>query len=295
MAYSHEQNYVIGEKSAWVGIISNLLLFIVKIFAGIYGRSQAMIADAFHTASDALTSMTVLVGFKIAKKPADKEHPFGHGRAESIAAKIVSLILIFLGVKIALDSAKIFVLGKMTAPHAIALYAAILSIIVKEIVYRRVIRASKRINSASLRADAYHHRSDVLSSFAALVGITGARLGWTFLDPLAGIIVAGFIIRIGAEAFHAAYDELMDAAPPKKLRNKIENIVRSSEGVKEVKRIMVRKGGIDLFLEVIIGVDGKETVEEGHATTVKIKKNIISAMPNVKDVVVHVEPRGKTD
>ncbi len=295
MAHSYGDEYKVGFKSAWLGIWSNLLLFIIKIFAGIVGRSQAMIADAFHTASDALTSVAVLVGFRIACRPADKHHPFGHGRAESIAAKIVSLVLILIGLKIAYDSARILIAGDMTEPGGIALVAAVISIVVKEFTYRYVIAASSIIKSTSLRADARHHRSDVLSSVAALIGIAGARLGHPFMDPLAGIIVAGFIIKMGAGAFHEAYDELMDAAPPEELRKQIEHFVMEVEGVDRIKKIMVRKAGIEFFIEIIIGVDGSKTVKEGHQITMKIKKNILSRMSGAKDVIVHVEPRGTTD
>jgi cation diffusion facilitator family transporter len=290
MAHVHEHSYEVGEKGAWTGIYSNVILFILKFLAGIFGHSQAMIADSFHTASDAFTSIAVLVGFKIARKPADTEHPFGHGRAESIAAKIVSIIIILVGLKLVHDSAKILILKDFVRPGSIALFAAVASIIVKEVTYRRVLRASKEIGSASLRADAYHHRSDVLSSVAALIGIAGAMMGWTFLDPLAGILVAGFIIKIGTEVFHMAYDELMDAAPPRGLVTEIEKIVMSTGGVIEVKKVMVRKYGIDLFLEVTIGVDKNKTVREGHFVTTQVEKNICKAMQNVTNVTVHVEP-----
>lgn len=288
------QSYKIGEKGARLGIFSNIILFVVKLFAGIVGRSQAMIADAFHTASDALTSVGVFVGFKIAKQPADAHHPFGHGRAESIVAKIVSIVLIFVGLGIAFNSAKILISGELHEPGSIALIVAVISIIVKEITYRIVIKASEEIDSASLKADAYHHRSDALSSVAALVGIAGAKMGYTFMDPLAGIIVAGFIIKIGVESFHKAYDELMDAAPPEILKKKIEKAILGVDGVKEVKKIMVRKNGIELFIEVIIGVDGVITVDEGHSITVRTEKAVEKDILNVRDVLVHVEPCGVT-
>jgi len=171
----------------------------------------------------------------------------------------------------------------------------VISIIVKEMTYRRVRRASVKINSVSLKADAYHHRSDVLSSVAALIGISGAMLGSTFMDPLAGVIVGGFIIKLGAEVFHQAYDELMDAAPPEDLRLAIKRDILAVEGVEQVKRIMVRKTGIEFFIELIIGVDGQATVEEGHMVTIKIKKALKDHLDNVRDVIVHVEPRGRTD
>ena len=292
MNHDHFSSYKIGEKAAWFGIVSNVVLFAVKLFAGIFGRSQAMVADAFHTASDALTSVGVFVGFKIAKQPADEHHPFGHGRAESIAAKLVSIVLIFVGLRIAYSSARILISGELTEPNAIALVVAVISIVVKERAYRKVIRTSREIKSSSLRADAYHHRSDALSSVAALIGIAGAMMGYRFMDPLAGIIVAGFIIKVGAETFHVAYDELMDAAPPEDVRDRIKAVILGVEGVDEVKKIMVRKAGIELLMEVTIGVDARKTVVAGHDVTVKIKRDMFREMPEVRDVVIHVEPAG---
>ena len=290
MSNIYLQGYKKGEQGALLGIASNALLFVVKISAGIFGRSQAMIADAFHTASDAVTSICVLIGFKIARKPADKHHPFGHGRAESIMAKIVSIILILVGLGIAYNSASMLVTGRVNTPGVVAIFAAIISIIVKELTYRYVYSQSKKINSSSLKADAYHHRSDALSSVVALVGIAGARFGKTFLDPLAGIIIAGLIIKMGVESFHAAYDELMDAAPSKEFQKNIEEMIDEVEGVKKVKKIMARKSGIEFFVEATIGVDGDITVKEGHAITDKIRQNVFKKAPNVKDILVHVEP-----
>jgi len=290
MANNREHGYEVGQRGAWLGIWTNVALFAVKFLAGIFGRSQAMIADAFHTASDALTSIGVLVGFRIAKKPPDEHHPFGHGRAESIAAKIVSLVLIAVGLSIAVHSAHVLVAREMTEPGSIALIVAIISIIVKEITYRKVSLMGKRIGSTSLKADAMHHRSDALSSVAALIGISAAKMGHTFMDPLAGIIVAGFIIKMGAEVFHMAYDELMDAAPPKELRDEIKNTIAGVEGVEEVKAIMARKMGIEFFIECTIGVDGTKTVKEGHLVTMKVRRDVFRAIPNVHDIIVHVEP-----
>ena len=287
---TYEHGYKLGEKAARLGIVSNILLFAFKLFAGIFGASQAMIADAFHTAGDALTSVGVFVGFKIARKPPDRHHPFGHGRAESIVAKMMSLILILVGLGIACNAARILISGHMTEPGGIALIAAVISIIVKEITYRRVIAVGRKINSVSLKTDAYHHRSDVLSSVAALIGIAGARLGKPFMDPLAGIIVAGFIIKIGVEAFHEAYDELMDAAPPEKTMREIEETAKGVPGVSEVKKVMVRKTGIELFVEITIGVDGAKTVEEGHLITMRVRRALFRGMSNVRDAMVHVEP-----
>ncbi|MBU0570883.1 MAG: cation diffusion facilitator family transporter [Candidatus Omnitrophica bacterium] len=283
-------DYEEGKKAAWLGIVSNILLFALKMFAGIVGRSQAMIADAVHTASDTFTSLAVAIGFKIAQKPADSRHPFGHGKAESIAAKIVSLVLILVGVFIAYKSARILVSGQVLPPRGIALIMGFVSVVVKEITYRYVMLAGDKIDSNALRADAYHHRSDVLSSVAAIIGITGAMLGWTFMDPLAGIVVAGFILKMGMEAFHAAYDDLMDAAAPESLNLRIKEVIRNCKGVDEIRKVMVRKSGIELFVEVTIGVDGRMTVEDGHRITMCIRRDIFKSIPRVRETIVHVEP-----
>jgi cation diffusion facilitator family transporter len=295
MLNSSVDSYRVGEKGAKFGILVNTLLFAAKLFAGIFGRSQAMIADAFHTAGDAFTSAGVLLGFRRAGQPADAHHPFGHGRAESIVAKLVGLVLIVTGAAIAYSSVRMLIGGRGSEPGMIALVAAVVSIIVKEVAYRRVIGWSREINSSSLEGDAWHHRSDALSSIAAFAGIIAARMGMVFMDPLAGIIVGGLIIKVGVGVFHRAYDELMDAAPPEELKELISSSVLEVEGVKEVKSIMVRKAGIDLYLEVIIGVNGSKTVIEAHNITISIKKSIVGRVRNVKDIVVHVEPLGPSD
>jgi len=258
--------------------------------AGILGRSQAMVADAFHTASDILTSAGVLLGFKLAKKPADEHHPFGHGRAESIIAKLMSVLLIGVGVGVALRSAEALASVNMDKPGNFALLAAVVSILVKERMYRKVVKTARDIGSSSLEADAWHHRSDALSSVAALIGIAGSKMGIYYLDPTAGIIVAGLIVKAGVDAFHKAYDELMDAAPSDKVKEDIVSAVTSVEGVSEVRRVMARKSGIEMFLEITIGVDGKKSVREGHNITIKIKRAVVNSMRNVKGIIVHVEP-----
>jgi cation diffusion facilitator family transporter len=285
--------YRTGEKGAWTGIISNLGLFVMKLAAGIAGGSQAMIADAFHTASDVLTSVGVLIGFVVAKQPADDHHPYGHGRAESISAKLVSIVLIAAGFGIAYDSAQMLLTGELKEPGIIALAAAVVSIIIKQIAYVKVRRMASGIRSVSLEADAYHHRSDVFSSMAALAGIAGARMGYAFMDPLAGILVSGFIIKIGADLFHKAYDELMDAAPPEDLRCEVEKLAGSVDGVMEVKKIMSRKAGIEYFFEIIIGIDADLTVSEGHDITHRVRRMIFEQCPDTHDVIVHAEPAGK--
>jgi cation diffusion facilitator family transporter len=286
----HNDSYRQGERGAIVGIFTNLGLFFFKGFAGIFGSSHAMVADALHTASDLLTSIGVLIGFKIAKQPADAHHPYGHGKAESIMAKLVSLTLIIWGAKIAYDAIRVIVAQDFIVPHRIALWAAVVSILVKESLFQYTRFVGKKISSTSLMADAWHHRTDALSSVAALMGIAGARMGMCVLDPIAGFVVAAFVIKIGFTTFHKAYDELMDASLPESLMGELRKLVWEVEGVKQIKNIKARKLGIDILVDMTVDVEGSMSVEKAHQITAKIRRNILTKMPNAKDVFIHVEP-----
>jgi len=288
--HAHDDNYKKGERGALMSICINLGLFFFKGFAGIFGLSHAMVADALHTASDLLTSIGVLIGFKIAKQPPDAHHPYGHGKAESIMAKLVALSLIILGVKVAYDAVKVIALQELVRPRQIALWAAIISILAKEALFRYTYHIGKKISSTSLMADAWHHRTDAFSSVAALIGISGARLGFPVLDPIAGLVVAVFVIKIGFSTFHKAYDELMDASLPKSVMDEIHKLVWDVRDVKKIKNIKARKLGIDVFIDMTIDVDSKISVEEAHNITVKVRQNILTKLPNTKDVMIHVEP-----
>jgi len=290
---AHQHRYSEGGKGAWAGIWVNVLLFAYKITAGIVGHSYAMVADAIHTLSDAVSSVIVLIGFKISERPADSEHPYGHGRAESIAAKIVALILIVLGFKVGLDSIKGMISPGLIVPGQIALWAAVVSIVVKEGLFRYAYKLGKHIDSSALIADSWHHRSDAYSSVAALIGIAGARFGWIYMDPLAGIVVSGLVIKAGIDSFHMAYDELMDAAPDKAIMDKIKDLVLSEEGVCGVHSLRARKTGADIFIEMDIYVDKDETVIGGHSIAERVKRSISDKLPGTKRILVHVEPNIK--
>ena len=288
--HTHKTLYKIGERGTIVAILVNIFVFVFKAFAGIVGRSHAMMADALHTISDLFTSFAVLIGFKIAQKPPDLHHPYGHGRAESIASKVVSLVLIALGVKVAINSFRAMFFDALVTPHQIALWAAVGSIVIKEALYRYSFWLGEKISSTSLKADAWHHRSDALSSIAALIGIGGARLGYPILDPLAGVIVSVLVIKAGVEAFHTAYDELMDAAPPKELLSKIKTLTFQVKGVKAIKDIKARKLGLEMLIDMTIDLDKKLSVEDSHLITDRIKHNILENIQGAKDILIHVEP-----
>jgi len=288
--HPHHDHYKEGEQGALVGIFINLGLFFFKAFAGIFGASHAMISDALHTASDFFTSVGVLVGFKIAKQPADKDHPYGHGRAESIMAKLVALALIIMGIKVAYDAMRVIVIGDLATPHMVALWAAVVSIVIKEGLFQYTHRIGKKISSTSLMADAWHHRTDALSSVAALIGIGGARMGVPILDPIAALIVAALVIKVGFFAFHKAYDELMDGTLPEDVMKDINRLASEVKGTRRIKNVKARKLGIDIFIDMTIDVDPQMSVLDAHNITAEIRSSLFANLCNVKDVLIHVEP-----
>jgi len=288
--YYYKKVYKTGERGALTSFFANVGLFMIKFFAGIIGNSSAMIADAVHTLSDLFSDILVFIGFKIAQKPPDKDHPYGHGRAESIAAKMSSLILIFLGVKVLLNSFHATQSAHILKPGIIAIVAAAVSIVVKLFMYFYVIKLGRKIESASLKTNAYHHQSDAFSSIAALIGIWFARMGFPLMDPVAGMIVAAYVIKTGMSNFHIAYDELMDSAPSEDIVKKIENIVLLNKSVKTLKEMNVRKMGLEYHIDLTIEVDKNISVEDGHAITVQVQRDIKKYFQAAKSVLIHVEP-----
>lgn len=282
--------YARAERGSVVSFVVNGLLFLFKIFAGIAGHSNAMIADALDTLGDTMTSAGMLVGFKIAKRPADSEHPYGHGKAESIIAKLLAIFLIALGVKVAYNSIHVMVSHRIYIPGRIALVAAIVSIIVKLGLFKYTNMLGKKISSTAMTVYSWNIASDVFSSSAALAGIAGARMGCPLLDPVAAFILSILVIRTGVEGFHRAYDELMDGAPAKSVIIGIKNIALMNKDVKAVNDIKIRKMGLDLMIDMTIAVDKHMSVEAGHRVTDIIRDDILKKVPMAKEVFIHVEP-----
>jgi cation diffusion facilitator family transporter len=286
---AHE-NYRYAEKGSIVSIATNGFLFLFKMFAGIAGNSNAMIADAIDTLGDSLTSTGMLVGYRIAKKPADPDHPYGHGKAESIIAKLLAIFLMVLGLKVAYSSIQVMASHQTYIPGKIALVAAIISIIVKLGLFQYTDLLGKKISSTAMTVYSWNLLSDVFSSLAALIGIAGARFGFPLMDPIAAFILSIFIIRTGAVGFHRAYDELMDGAPEKTLIDNITRITLMNKSVNAIKDVKVRKMGLDLMIDMTIDVDKNISVEKAHAVTDQIRRNILSEMHAAKEVFIHVEP-----
>lgn len=272
-------------------IIANTVLTLVKLLAGIFSRSGAMISDAAHSASDVLSTVIVLIGVRLASKEADREHPFGHERYESVAAIVLAVILFSTGLLIGVEGLrKIVSREELSVPGPLALAAAVVSIIVKEVMYRYTARAAKAIDSDALMADAWHHRSDALSSVGALVGIGGAMLGFRYLDPAASIVISVFVLKAAVDIFRDASEKTIDTSADEKTEAAIIDAVSAVEGVKHIDLLLTREFGSRIYVELEIAVDGEMPLREAHAIAEAAHDKVESAFPQVKHVFVHVNP-----
>ncbi|MSU01772.1 cation transporter [Tissierella sp. DSM 105185] len=284
------ENYKLGVKTSWITIIVNIILAVFKIIAGIAGVSSAMIADGVHTLSDILTTFVVLLGLKISSKEADKGHPYGHEKYESVFAKLLSILLLLTGVFIGYESIKILISGEIRTPKIIALIVAFLSIIVKEGMYWYTIKVAKKIKSISMEADAWHHRSDAFSSVGTFAGVLGARLGFPALDPIAGIIVSCFVIKVGIDLYIKSIKELVDESASEEIIETIKKKTESIEGVRGVKELKTRMFGNKIYVDIEIFVDSNITVEKGHEISEKVHDKLEKDIADIKHCMVHIEP-----
>ncbi|MBP2240549.1 cation diffusion facilitator family transporter [Cytobacillus eiseniae] len=292
---SNQDRFKRAEFAAMLGIIINILLAIVKWGIGIYAGSRALVADAVHSASDVAGSFAVYLGLKAAKQPPDEDHPYGHGKAESIAAIIVAVLLFFVGIEIGKSSVESF-FQPIDAPKTIAIVAVILSIVVKELLFRYKYKLGKELNSDALIVNAYEHRSDVYSSIAALAGIScaiiGGKLGIEWLeyaDPVAGLIVSLMVIKmawtLGKESIHNTLDHVLHEEDTIELRRVVEEFTE----VKQIDQLHAREHGHYVIIDLKISVDPYMTVEDGHRVGKRVKKKLLE-MNNVQNVFVHINP-----
>ena len=281
-----EANKVTLQAIGW-----NIFLAFIKIIAGILGKSSVMIADGLHSASDIITSMGVLIGNYISSKPFDKEHNYGHEKAETLVSFLLSIILVGVALSIGYEASKsLFNIEGIAIPTLLPLVVSIISILIKEYQYRITIRIAKKVNSPALKADAWHHRSDALSSIAAFVGIGGAMLGFKILEPLASIVVALFVCKVGYDILKNAVNELMDVSIDETYENEIKKIAKLTEGVMNLGSLRTRKHGASAYVDLVICVDGKLTVTSGHDIATNLEKKIQNDINIVKGITVHVEP-----
>lgn len=274
-------------------IILNMFLVLIKVAAGFFGNSSAMIADGIHSASDMITSVGVLVGNKIASKPNDEGHNYGHEKAETLVSFLLSIILIWASLKIGYDAViSLITKEEIIKPTLMPVIVALISIIVNEYQFFITIKVANKTKSPALKADAWHHRSDSLSSIAVLIGVIGTMVGYGIMEPIACLVVAIIVCKTGAEILLTAMDELMDASIDINDTAKIVEAVKNTDGVKGIlyDELKTRKHGHLIYIDITIIVDESISVLEGHVIGHEAEENIRNSIDNVKGIVVHVEP-----
>lgn len=276
-----------------VSVVFNVALTAFKLFAGIVANSGAMVADAIHSASDVVGSFLVIIGAQMSNRASDKTHPYGHERLECVISIILANILFLVALGIGLSGFNKILAGEQTLviPGALALVAAVLSLVVKEALFWYTKAAAHKINSVSLLAEAWHHRSDALSSVGSFVGILGARLGFPILDPIASIVIALFILKVSFDIFRDTLDRLVDRACDEEIVSRMREIISGCAGVLSIDDMKTRLFGSKLYVEVEIGAKGTMSLAEGHEICVQVHNQIEQNFPLVKHCVVHVNPK----
>ena len=279
-------------KISKISIVVNLLLSAAKLAAGILAHSGAMISDAVHSASDVFSTFVVIIGVKLSGKDSDKEHPYGHERMECVAAVILSGILLATGLVIGWQGIQKILNGRegLEAPGILAAAAALVSIVVKELLFRYVRFHARKLDSTALMAEAWHHRSDALSSIGALAGILGARAGFPVLDPLASVVICVFIAKAALDIFRDAMDKMVDHSCDGETEEAIRSCALEQREVKRIDLLRTREFGNRIYIEMEIAVDGELSLRQAHAAAEQIHDEIESRFPKVKHIMIHVNP-----
>jgi cation diffusion facilitator family transporter len=272
-------------------IVINIALSAIKLVAGMVSHSSALISDAVHSASDVISTIIVMVGINISSKQPDKEHPYGHERLESISALLLSIILCATGFMIGISGVKNIITGNLTTITGyVALVSAVFSILVKEWQYRYTRAVAKRVHSDSLMADAWHHRSDALSSVGSSIGIIGAMLGLPIMDSIASMVICVFIIIAGVEIMKEAIDKLVDKSCDDETIALIQTVIISQEGVKGIDELKTRLFGSKIYMDVTILIDGNTLLKDAHAISENVHDKVEETFPNIKHCMIHIHP-----
>lgn len=284
-------------KVTWVGSVVNLLLLVIKFVAGIVGHSAAMIADAVHSLSDFITDIIVVAFVHISGKPADESHGYGHGKYETLATAIIGVILFFVGIGIFVNGVTDIVdsIGgkQLESPRLLALAAAALSIVFKELLYRYTIYKGKNLNSQAVLANAWHHRSDALSSVGTFVGIGGAICfgeRWRILDPLAAVVVSLFIVKVAVQLLKPCVDELLERSLPVEVEARIREIILSYPDVSAPHHLRTRRIGNHIAIEVHVRMDGTTPLAKAHSVASEIERGLKDEFGRDTHIGIHMEP-----
>lgn len=285
------QKTALARRVSWQSIWMNTLLSILKFAAGLIAHSSAMLSDAVHSASDVFSSLTVLIGIKLAARPDDADHEYGHERLESLAAVLLAAVLAATGCGIGYNGLRALLRGGPTqTPGLLALLAAVLSIAVKEAMYWYTRHAARKVDSAALMADAWHHRSDALSSVGALIAIAGARMGLPLLDPLACLIICLFILKASLDIFRQAARQLTDRSCPAPLEERMRATALRQDGVERLDLLHTRQFASRVYVDVEIAADGSLPLYQAHAIAQRVHDAVEREFPQVKHCMVHVNP-----
>ena len=289
-----KQHEKIAVNVSTVTIVINLALAGFKFLAGFLAHSGAMISDAVHSASDVLATLIVILGVKLAGRDADRSHPYGHERLECVAALILAVILGATGLGIGWSGIrKITGSGELAVPGLLALIAAVVSIVVKEAMFWYTWLAAKRINSSALKAEAWHHRSDALSSVGSFAGILGARLGFPALDPVASVVICLFILKAAWDILADALGKMTDHACPPAMEQEMADVILAQPGVLGLDTLNTRLFGDRVYVDVEIQADGDLPLKVTHATAQAVHDTLEQTFPQVKHCMVHVNPAEK--
>jgi cation diffusion facilitator family transporter len=291
-AHASRENLQTGARVALFGMVVNLIFAAAKIVGGLIGNAYVLIADGIESALDIAGSLVIWGGLKFAARPPDRTHPYGHGKAEPIAAGVVALGVLAAATGLAIESVR-EILTPHHGPAPFTLAILVVVIVVKEILFRYVNRVGHNVESTAVQTDAWHHRSDALISAAAFIGISVALIGgegWRSADDWAALFACAVIAANGYRLLRPAFFEIMDTAPRGKFVRSIRETARSVSGVIEVEKCRARKMGLDYYVDLHVGVDGKISVHEGHEIAHQVKNAIQQSDSRIADVLVHIEP-----
>ena len=286
------ENKIVSRVSS-VGIFGNIALVIFKLYAGIVGRSGAMISDAVHSLSDVFATLVAFIGIRISKKEPDSEHPYGHDRFECLASMILGLVLLGTGIGIGVSGVRTILAGnysELQIPTTLALVAAIVSIVTKEAMFRYTRYWARKINSSVFMADAWHHRSDALSSVGSLIGIAGARLGVPVMDPIACVVICIFILKVSFDILRDAVAKMLDTSCGEQWDSEMTQFILSQQGVDGVDLLQSRKFGDKIYLDVEISVDGGLSLAEAHDIAERVHDTVEEKHPEIKHIMIHQNP-----
>lgn len=287
-----QEGRIIARVSA-LTILGNILLTVFKLFAGIMGHSGAMVSDAIHSMSDVAATAITYFGIRLSRKDADQQHPYGHERVECLVSLLLGLLLFMVGCGIGWEGILKIAGGsydQLTVPSALALAAAIVSILTKEAMYWYTRHYALLLNSTAFMADAWHHRSDAFSSIGSLIGIAGAMLGFPVLDPIASVVICLFILKVAFDILKDSLNKLLDASCGAELEAELSSFIVKQPGVVRLDLLRTRMFGNKIYIDTEIAVLGDQSLREAHTIAERVHDQVEATFPNIKHIMIHVNP-----